>query len=75
MAAVNHFSTNTYDVVFKGKWYSNILELDLRACFPGRGHMQNVGARATTALLATLDLNQSWAEHLLKPVAEVLDSQ
>jgi hypothetical protein len=68
-----HLADGTYDLVFKGKWYSTLLEMDLRAAFPGRGQMQRVGTRATTALLATLDFSQDWAEHLLRPVAALLD--
>jgi hypothetical protein len=69
----SHVASGTYDLVFKGKWYSTVLEMDLREAFPGRGQMQNVGARATTALLASLDFSQNWAEHLLRAVAALVD--
>jgi hypothetical protein len=68
-----HLSNGTYDTVFKGKWYSTLIEMDLRRAFPDRGNMKNVGARATTALLATLDFNPSWAEHLTNPVVALLE--
>jgi hypothetical protein len=68
-----HLSKGTYDLVFKGKWYSTLLEMDLRSAFPGRGQLRNIGTKATAALLATLDLSQPWAEHLLKPVAALMD--
>jgi hypothetical protein len=67
-----HLSNGTYDSVFKGKWYGTLLEMDLRHAFPGRGNMKNVGARATTALLTTLDFNPNWAEHLMNPVVALL---
>jgi hypothetical protein len=67
-----HLTNGTYDLVFKGKWYGTLLERDLRDAFPGRGQMQNVGTRATAALLATLDFNQNWAGHLLRPVESLL---
>jgi hypothetical protein len=62
-------SKGTYDLVFKGKWYGTLLEMDLRSAFSGRGQMQNVGTKAKAALLATLDFNQ----HLLRPVVALLD--
>jgi hypothetical protein len=68
-----HLSNGTHDLVFKGKWYGAILEMDLHTAFPGRGQMQNVGTRATAALLATLDFNREWLEHLLIPVVALLD--
>ena len=68
-----YLATGTYDSVFKGKWYCTILEMDLRTAFQQTGQMQNVGMKATAALLATLDFNQPWAEHLTSPVGALLD--
>jgi hypothetical protein len=67
-----HLSRGTFDGVFKGKWYSTLLEMDLRAEFHGRGQLHRVGARATTALLATLDFTQPWAEHLIASTTALL---
>ena len=68
-----HLSRRTYDRIFKGKWYSTILEMDLRNAFADRGQMNNAGAKATTALLASLDFSGQWSEHLLNEVAVVVD--
>jgi hypothetical protein len=68
-----YFSTDTYDLVFKGKWYLTLLENDLRDAFPMRGQMQNVGTRTAAALLATLDFGGDWATHLRVSIVRVLD--
>jgi hypothetical protein len=68
-----YLSSGTYDLVFKGKWYALLLEADLHTAFAGRALQFNgVGARATTAMAATMDYSQPWADPFLRRLADLL---
>lgn len=54
------------DRVFKGKWYSHILELDLRAdAVLGQSQVDGFAKRIPCCLASTLDFNGGWASPLV----------
>jgi hypothetical protein len=68
------FVTGTYDFIFKGKWYAQMLEWDLRTAFAGRAFQFNgVADRAAAAMVATLDFSQPWADHFVQPLTALVD--
>jgi hypothetical protein len=69
-----HFLNETYDFVFKGKWYAAILEVDLRTAFAGRKlKLDGVAKRVESALAATMDFSQKWADHFARPLTALVD--
>lgn len=67
------FRSNTHNIVFKGKWYSTLLELDLRTEFAGRNlHLEKIAQRAVSALASTLDFGASWVDHFTVPLQKVI---
>jgi len=69
-----HFSHGDQDSVFKGKWYTTLIELDLQNAFAGRPlRTSGVAQRISTALVATLDFGALWATHFTCAVEKVVD--
>jgi hypothetical protein len=68
------FVDGTYDLIFKGKWYAQLLEWDLRTAFAGRAfRFDGVGQRALAAMVSTLDFSQSWAEPFVYPLTVLVN--
>jgi hypothetical protein len=69
-----HISRGTFDILFKGKWYATLLELDFRAAFSGRAfNITGIAARVTAALASTLDFSQPWVDHFVLPLEDLFD--
>ncbi len=69
------FSHGKQDYLFKGKWYSTILERDLCDAYRGRGlHSAGIGRRICSALAATLDFSDTWADSFASDVEIVIQS-
>jgi hypothetical protein len=74
-AVDRRFSQGKQDYLFKGKWYSTILERDLCDAYRGRGlHSAGIGRRICSALAATLDFSDSWADCFAGDVEIVLQN-
>ena len=68
-----YYKEGIQDIVFKGKWYSTILELDLRDAFRGRPYkIAGLAKRISIALVATLDFSESWSEYFRKAVTQIM---
>jgi hypothetical protein len=68
----NYYLLNSIDILFKGKWYSTLLELDLRDYFSSRPlQLNGVGKRATSSLSTTLDFSQPWTGDFAAPLKKI----
>lgn len=62
-----------YDIVFKGKWYFPLMDLELRKVFLGTGaNLQHLPARIGAALVANADYSRSWADIFRQPLRHVI---
>jgi len=69
-----HLCGGTFDNVFKGKWYASILEVDLRVAFAGRVfRFDRFANRVPSALAATLNFSEPWAERFVGPLERLLE--
>lgn len=57
------FDRQLQDIVFKGKWYFTLMDLNLRNVFAGLPcNFQHLPARLASALLGSIDYAGDWAE-------------
>lgn len=68
-----HFANDSQDTVFKGKWYSTLIEQDLRDFFRvTHVDVSGVASRIDSALATTLDYKAPWTEHFTVALEQVL---
>jgi hypothetical protein len=68
-----HFANDSQDTIFKGKWYSTLIEQDLREFFRGKNvDISGVANRIEYVLAATLDYKAPWTEHFTGALEQVL---
>ena len=68
------YSGRQYGTVFKGKWYFEFLEEDLKKLAAGNQFdSHSLKRRVRTALEQTLDIDERWAYHFREPVRRILD--
>jgi hypothetical protein len=78
---IRHFVNSVYarsrhHLIFKGKWYRTILEADVKALARTRNRpviMNNFGDRAFSTLLQSLNFEDHWAEHFIRPTREMFN--
>ncbi len=67
-----YFGRGQHHRIFKGKWFSTILADDIDRIMAGRPYYSSgLTSRLTSTVAATLDFNESWADHFREPIREV----
>lgn len=67
-----YFGNGDHHRVFKGTWFSHILADQIDLVLKGVGYQKaGLSTRLPGALAATLDYNQSWADHFKDPVRTI----
>lgn len=68
----NIYNQNSYDLVFKGKWYSPFMENEIKKIVGKRPvNIRSFQSRLETALLISLDFYKHWAYHFTKPLSNL----
>ncbi len=69
------FSSGQQDKVFKGKWYSALLDEDIKSLM-GRSAFDRHGfsGRVTSAIAATLRFSDSWAQYYVNKLTDLVDN-
>lgn len=70
-----YFTSGKQDIVFKGKWYPQILELDLKNAFDEQScNLKGFNKRIASVLITSIDFSDSWSKNLRDTIAEVLEN-
>lgn len=68
-----YYVNGRQDVVFKGKWYCTILEMDVRGAMAGRPvRSERMGERMLSTLAATMDFSRNWATPFREAVERIV---
>ena len=69
------YSSAQQDKVFKGKWYSTLLDEDLKRLMGGAEfNSQGFSSRVPSAVAATLRFTDNWAQFYVNRLADLLDN-